>query len=406
MDELALLKDFRLEDAATDGAREHARATLQTAMNRRRLSRRYVIALAFAVAALLAAGAYAIVHEFVIGAPAPKGVNAQIKLDVGYFFDSDLIPWRSHPRNTAGPTLVAAAAETPQGPVYLLLTPLQGGGECLFTYTGREDGPPPPSTCNLHRPLQPDRFVYSTENITNAGLMIVGYAPGAVRLRYGGDDFQTPLGWFVVPSRVDNVLTAYGVHDGVVARVRLGFASRPTSQPQPKPTPHPVLPRPTGPSRVIASTQTGWAVEIHRGAASRWFRTNDRLRIAVAPAAGSGRRCIYAYVTDPTVFGYECTWHRPGTTELQVRPQSVGWTLESRPHWVTVLVLIGQVGSDIARVTVRFSDGSSAPMALRQGVIFYHVTRRHFAAGRRPTEIVARDASGHIVARKRLPFVR
>ena len=29
MDELALLRDFRLEDAAPDGAREHARAALQ-----------------------------------------------------------------------------------------------------------------------------------------------------------------------------------------------------------------------------------------------------------------------------------------------------------------------------------------------------------------------------------------
>ena len=32
MDELALLKDFRLEDAAVDGAREHARAALRRAM--------------------------------------------------------------------------------------------------------------------------------------------------------------------------------------------------------------------------------------------------------------------------------------------------------------------------------------------------------------------------------------
>ena len=142
MDELALLKNFRLEDAATDGAREHARAALEDAMNRRRLPRRSAIALAFVAAALLSAGAYAIVHEFVVGAAAPKDVNAQLEFDVGHFFDYELIPWRGHPRKTAGPTRVAAAAPTPQGSVYLLLTPLQGGGECLFIYTGREDGPP------------------------------------------------------------------------------------------------------------------------------------------------------------------------------------------------------------------------------------------------------------------------
>src|ERR1041384_7084814 len=153
MDELTLLKDFRAEDAAVDGAREHARTALHAAMTRRRRSRGYVVALAFVVAALLAAGAYAIVHECVVGAAAPKAVNAQLELEVGHLFDSELIPWRGHPRNTAGPTRVAAAAGTPQGPVYLLMTPLQGGGEGLFTYTGREGGPPPPGRCSAATPL-------------------------------------------------------------------------------------------------------------------------------------------------------------------------------------------------------------------------------------------------------------
>ena len=83
MDELALLRDFRLEDAAADGAREHARAALQRAMTRRRLPRRrYAVALAFALAAVLAAAAYAIVHQFVIGSAAPKDVQDQIGMRI------------------------------------------------------------------------------------------------------------------------------------------------------------------------------------------------------------------------------------------------------------------------------------------------------------------------------------
>jgi hypothetical protein len=71
-----------------------------------------------------------------------------------------------------------------------------------------------------------------------------------------------------------------------------------------------------------------------------------------------------------------------------------------------VLVLLGQVGADVVRADVRFSDGSTAPMTVRDRVLFYYVPRAHFRAGHRPAEVVARDANGQIVARKRLPFIR
>ena len=403
MDELTLLKDFRAEDAAVDGAREHARAALHAAMTRRRRSRGYVVALAFVVAALLAAGAYAIVHEFVVGAAAPKAVNAQLELEVGHLFDSELIPWRGHPRNTAGPTRVAAAAGTPQGPVYLLMTPLQGGGECLFTYTGREGGPPPPGSCSVAKPLQPGRFVYSTQNITAAGAMIVGFAPGAIRVRYAGSSYETPLGWFIVPSRTDQVLTAYGVHGGVVARVPLGESSPPAPV-RAKPLRGPVFPEPTGPTRVIVSTPIDSA-----RSGPTWVSVDGRLHVAIAPA-WKRRRCIYAYVARPSAndVDRQCSWPGLRARQLQVFPIPVGWTsiVDSRRTWVTVLVLLGQVGADIVRADVRFSDGSSAPMTVRDRVLFYHVPRARFGAGHRPAEVVARDASGQIVARKRLPFIR
>src|SRR6187397_2406939 len=95
MDELALLRDFRLEDAAVDGAREHARAALQRAMARRRLvpRRRYAVVLAFAVAGLLAAAAFAIVHEFVIGSAAPKDVQAEIGMRIALAGGREAIPF-------------------------------------------------------------------------------------------------------------------------------------------------------------------------------------------------------------------------------------------------------------------------------------------------------------------------
>src|SRR5437870_6204086 len=78
MDELALLKAFRLEDASPDGAREHARAALRVAIERRRRpSRRTLVLLGFVGAAILAGTAYAVVHELTVGDPAPEEVREQ-----------------------------------------------------------------------------------------------------------------------------------------------------------------------------------------------------------------------------------------------------------------------------------------------------------------------------------------
>jgi hypothetical protein len=186
--------------------------------------------------------------------------------------------------------------------------------------------------------------------------------------------------------------------------VRLGQASRPILTPQPKPLIGPVFPEPTGPSRVIASTQIASA-----RAGSTWLNVNERVRVAVAPA-WKRRRCIYAYVKPPSAdeVDRQCSWPRPRARELQVFPNSLGWTAvsSSRRIWVTVLVVIGQAGADIAHANVRFSDGSSVPMTVQDGVIFFLVPRENFSAGHRPAEVVARDATGHVVARKRLPYVR
>src|SRR5262249_49201599 len=133
MDELALLKGFRLDDAATDGAREHARAALRAAMTRRRFPRRrYAVALAFAAAALLAAAAYAIVHQFVIGSAAPKTVQDQIGIRMNL---GAPIPIAGQgPYQLAGPALIAAADDTPKGPVYFLVAKVRGGGDCQYVW--------------------------------------------------------------------------------------------------------------------------------------------------------------------------------------------------------------------------------------------------------------------------------
>src|SRR5688500_195874 len=93
--------------------------------------RRYTIALAFALAALLAAGAYAIVHEFVIGKPAPKDVSREIEHIVGRTVSVSVVPGNLRAELDGEPR-VAAVAQTSWGTMYLVVAPLRGGGECRF----------------------------------------------------------------------------------------------------------------------------------------------------------------------------------------------------------------------------------------------------------------------------------
>src|SRR4051812_36619372 len=127
MDELALLRDFRLEDAAAGEAREHARTALRAAMTRRRFGlprRRYTLVIAFAVAALLAAGAYAIVHEFVIGGPAPPRVKHVVGLTFKRWAqETGMFAMPKQFQGREEDVKVASIAQTKDGPAYLFFEP-------------------------------------------------------------------------------------------------------------------------------------------------------------------------------------------------------------------------------------------------------------------------------------------
>src|ERR1043165_2340819 len=144
MDELALLKEFRLEGAAPDGAREHARVALRDAMLRRRRfpRRRYAIALAFALAAVLAATAYAIVHQFVVGSTPPKSVQRDIGMHAAIATLGAAIPLKGPaPSKPAAPPIIGAATQTPEGPVYMVMVRARQGGGCQFLWFAGKHGP-------------------------------------------------------------------------------------------------------------------------------------------------------------------------------------------------------------------------------------------------------------------------
>jgi hypothetical protein len=231
MDELALLKDFRLEDASNDGAREHARAALQAAMTRRRLPRRrYALVLAFVLAAVLAAAAYAIVHEFVIGSPAPKDVSQEVAYIVGRTIPKSVV--QGHVRQElAGKPRVAALAQTEWGPMYLIVAPLLGGGGCRFRLLPSNQSHGVVAEllaggAECTTPAHPPTLSSSVTTVSTAGRptlqLVEGYAPRAVRVRIGHIDYATPLGWFLAEYHGPEQLIAYDSRGRIVGRSTAG----------------------------------------------------------------------------------------------------------------------------------------------------------------------------------------
>src|SRR4051812_6473252 len=137
MDELALLKDFRLEDAASSDAREHARTALGAATARhRRRSRRGFLLLAFVGAAILAGAAYAVVHELTVGSPAPREVQEQ---PARFGHSAELIPLPHPDDPRLDRARVAAVLDSSVGTVYLFSSP-NANGLCASTWIEGDRG--------------------------------------------------------------------------------------------------------------------------------------------------------------------------------------------------------------------------------------------------------------------------
>ena len=385
MDELAILKDFRLEDASPDGAREHARAALQDAMNRRRLPRRYAVALAFALATLLVAGAYAIVREYVIGGAAPQNVHEQIANGIERIGVGGLIPYKTTPHEVSGLTRIAAAAQTPHGRVYLLITPLRGGGQCRFDWFVRDRLPSGKPLlggggCEFGKPSRPREFGYGYESMTTRDghffTLVEGYAPRAVRVTIGNRHFRTPFGWFVALLKGPELITAYDEQRRVVGQETLKSPGGPPSRPARR--------KPVGPMHAVLVTKTRY--------------TRKEIRVLVSRGA-EGYRCVDLSL--PAGMSESGCGQSPPPTVIAVHPNQIG-----SAHTNGMLFLWGEVGSRIVRLELRFDDGRVVRMPLGGHFTLYQVAHEDYAAGRRPRELIGRDATNHIIARERLPFAR
>jgi hypothetical protein len=81
-----------------------------------------------------------------------------------------------------------------------------------------------------------------------------------------------------------------------------------------------------------------------------------------------------------------------------LRPLALGF--EGGGKHVTLCCTVGR---HVARVEVRFEDGERIELTPKQGYLVWPIPSRHYPRGHRLNELIAFDASGRRIARRRLP---
>ncbi len=381
MDELALLKDFRLEDAAPNGAREHARAALRATMGRRRRpSRRMLVVLAFVAAAVLAGAAYGIVQELIVGSPAPPEVREQ---PARFGHSAELIPVPHPDDPQLDQARVAAVLDSSAGTVYLFASP-SASGLCASTwlegdrgYQGRLNMP---SVCgerdqSFYGFGNDDYGVSAGHDFGKDPLRLVwgraGDGVARVALRFGNRTVTVPLTgrWFIAefPSIPDEFLS-YDAGGQVLEQHKFHWPTG--NEPEYKPL-HQVT-------------------EAHQVARIRARGGSEEVTLLVARASDGGFCQIVRSDRTPTNQG---CWVAPPAPRKNFGGAPGG-----------ILLLVGPVGSDIAKLELRYQNGRVANIPLNEGWALYEVESADYVEGQRPDVLVGRDASGREIALQRLPW--
>jgi hypothetical protein len=392
MDELALLRDFRLEDAAADGARDHARAALRAAAYRERHSRRRTfIFAAFVAAAILAGAAYGVARELTVGDPAPEEVREQ---PARFGHSAELIPV-PHPEDPRlDEARVAAVLDSSAGTVYLFTSP-NARGVCQSIWLegdrGQEGRLNMPTACGPRN----GQSSYAFSN-REAG-------------SFRGRDF-----------RADPLRLFWGRAGDGVARIGLRFGDRTVDVPM---TGRSFLAEfPEQPDAFVSFDAAGRVLEqrtfprlrahrpmvkpqpqyqvtrAHEVARIRTRGGSETVRLFIARANDGGYCQIVR--SDQTPSNRTCAVAPPAPHEIGVAGMNFGGGAPDG-----ILLLVGPAGSKVARLELRYQDGRVANVPLNDGWALYEVERADYVQGRRPELIVARDASGHKLGSKGFPWV-
>jgi hypothetical protein len=379
MDELTVVREFRLADAAGDGAKEHARRALSAAIDRRRVRRRYAVVVAALVGlVLLVSAAYGIVRALRVGEPAPPEVRQAL---VRFGHEAELIPIPQSPQLDARNARVAATLDSSVGRVDLFSVPAGSAQVCGWlwieakrTYDGRPDVS---SVCGEAR--RESFFGFFGDSVGGRHVMLFeGHAAARVArvvLRIRGRDVTVPLvgRWFLAELVArPAAFFSYNADGRVLERHVIPWSL--PSHPRRHRVPHRL-----GPKRLVLTIRSP--------------DTGGLIRLSLARSS-TGGRCVYVSSGKKRSFG--CDGFEHGA--IGVAPMQLG----GAPGGIQLLV--GPLSPKIARLDVRYEDGRVARMPLRAGWTLYEVVRADYVKGRRPAVLVGRDRSGKVIARKRLPW--
>lgn len=389
MDELTLLRSFRADVPRPLRSREQAHERLERLIAGRRdwRSPRLLVLLA-GIALLIALGgtAYGLAREYLLGDPAPDPVKQQAAMlnEV----KGELIPIaRRGPGMRVDETKLAAFLDASTGRVYLWVAPSERSGLCLFTQivgTEQPDGSPSMGGGCGSGGRTIDWGISATR-VRDGRLLVllsgsVSDKVARLELTSEGETVRVPLqGRFFLaelsgggerpsPEIPEIELIAYDS----VGRELVGEKSRPA---WPSERPQPIELSGESPLIEITTRRTGKPIKLYVVE-----RDGERCRVLVSPGGtGSG-----------------CGGRSPGAAEVAVHPNQIG----AAPGGM--LLLWGEVGSDIAQLELHFEAGRIEQLALVKQFALYQVDPADFAAGRRPLRLVGRDKNGSVVGERKL----
>jgi hypothetical protein len=383
MDELALLKDFRLQDAAAGEAREYARAALLAAATRqRRRRRRGFVLLAFVGAAILAGAAYAVVHQLIVGSPAPPEVREQ---PARFGHSAELIPVPHPDDPRLDEARVASVLNSSVGTVYLFSSP-NARGLCASTWIEGDRGYQ--GRLNMSGVCGSSGqsfFAFGSQRFSGKLVHLffgrAGDGVARIALRFGDKTIDVPLTgrYFLAefPGPADQFPTGFLSYDAEGKVLEHHPFMQRTDLGPPVQQPHAV----TEPSQVAS-------IDARAGA--------ERVTLLVARASdGSYCQTVRSDRT-PTNSGCSIVPRKPA--EIGVSPMNFGGAPGG------ILLLVGPVGSKITTLELRYVDGRLATVPLHRGWALYEVARSDYVEGQRPQTLIGRDSSGHEIASKRLPW--
>jgi hypothetical protein len=399
MDELTMLRQFRADVPRSLQARRQARERLEqlTRGGRRRRPRLVIILAAFALLIALGGTAYGLAREYLLGDPAPDPVKEQAAM-------LNEVKGELIPKATVGPgiraeeTKLAAFLDASTGPVYLWVAP-SDRGECLFMQivgTEQPDGRPNLSGGCGRGNRVIDWGIGATRVRDGRLLPLLSGSVGAevarLELRSEGATTDVPLQgrYFLLelsgggnkphPEIPRLELIAYDAAGQELARQK----SRPPFNPAGRASGPQEPPRPidlTGQRPLIAITtrRTGKPIQLY---------------VLDHVADRGGQRCEVLVTPGGTSTG--CGGRSIGPTEVWVSPNQIG----TSPNGM--LLLWGEVGSQISRLELHFEDGRIEQLPLMKQFALYQVDPADFAAGRRPLRLLGRDQNGKAVGERKL----